>query len=41
MQSSVLFSVLRVVGYGVVLLMAAAIIYASVIGVANWTGIGV
>ena len=41
MQSNVLFSFLRGVGYAVVLLMMAAIVYAGTIGVLNWSGIGV
>lgn len=41
MQTRVLFSILRTVGYVVVLLMLAAIIYASATGIRYWAGIGV
>jgi len=37
----VLFSILRIVGYLVVLLMLAAIIYAGATGIRYWSGIGV
>lgn len=41
MQSRVLFSILRIVGYAVVLLMVLSIIYASGTGIRYWSGIGV
>lgn len=41
MQTRVLFSILRIVGYAVVLSMLAAILYASTMGIRYWAGIGV
>ena len=40
-QTRVLFSILRAVGYAVVLLMVVSIIYASATGIRYWAGIGV
>ncbi|MDX3896219.1 hypothetical protein [Pusillimonas sp.] len=41
MNARVLFSILRIVGYLVLLLMLAAIVYASATGIRYWSGIGV
>ncbi|WP_397474964.1 hypothetical protein [Pusillimonas sp.] len=41
MQLRVLFSILRTVGYAVVLLMIVSILYASATGIRYWAGIGV
>lgn len=41
MQTRALFSIVRAVGYVVVLLMVAAIIYAGTTGILYWSGIGV
>ena len=41
MQTQTLFSVVKMVGAVVMVLMAAAIAYATIIGISYWSGIGV
>ena len=41
MQAAMLYKVVKTVGWVVLLLMVAAIIYACSIGVLYWSGIGV
>ena len=41
MQSRVLFSILRIVGYAVIALMVLSILYAGGTGIRYWAGIGV
>ena len=38
---AVVHNVLKFVSYAVLVLMASAVVYASVIGITYWTGIGV
>jgi len=40
-QALALFNVFKVVGLVVLVLMAAAICYAGIIGISYWSGIGV
>ncbi len=41
MQGSALIELLKILGYLMVVLMAAAIVYSSYITVSYWSGIGV
>ncbi|HWK72450.1 hypothetical protein [Pollutimonas sp. M17] len=41
MQALALFNVLKIIGLVVLVLMAAAIGYAGIIGISYWSGIGV